>query len=239
MAGECHRLPCRRPLLATAHLLLWPSIAFESHRAPPPPAITRRQAGLTLVNFGVFGVYHQRTMPYHAHFQNRLESFLFACSALMIVLVTAYTFPTRPIFALEVVLTSVLVISVAAVGAAQCHDLVRTRWRRMVSCFVRWVLCRPVIERKRRRKRRRRSEQGWALGIDAWPTQAAADDAAASPIAPGSVRSWNSMHASEDNSEENWTRTSIRRPSKLVGGNLNVYVRSERSLRVASNPRFS
>lgn len=71
------------------------------------------QAALTLLVFAIFWVWHTRTRPYVQKLQNQLESFLFFCSALLILLCACYTFPVEPVPALEMALTTVLLLSIA------------------------------------------------------------------------------------------------------------------------------
>ncbi len=177
------------------------------------------QGALTLANFAAFGLYHQRRMPYHAQFQNQLESFLFACSALMIALALAYTFPPKPIFALEVALTSILIISVASVGAAQCWDYLRSRWRRVVRC----LLCRPAGSDSRQKQKRSRRRNRCVTHVE---FSTSVEGSERSVGWEGSVRTWDSVAASEESS---WCKIAIGHDqphaSAPAGRALSVYVR--------------
>ena len=85
------------------------------------------QAGLALLLLLVFWLWHACTRPFQFAFQNLLEHFLFFCALLLVILAGAYTFPEEPSFVVEVALTSVLILSVAAVGVAILVNYVRYR----------------------------------------------------------------------------------------------------------------
>ena len=74
------------------------------------------QVGLSLLIFAAFAFWHQRTQPFPFAYQNRLEGFLFFCSAALVVLCALYTIPDEPVLGLEVALTTTLCVSIGSVG---------------------------------------------------------------------------------------------------------------------------
>lgn len=75
------------------------------------------QASASLLTFGLFWSLHTRQQPFQFTYQNQIESFLFASSAVVVFLALVYTIPDKQIIALEVLLTTTLLVSIGGVAA--------------------------------------------------------------------------------------------------------------------------
>lgn len=94
------------------------------------------QAGLALFILCIFWLWHAVVKPFSFTFQNNLEHFLFFCSFAILLLSMAYTFPNERSLVVEILLTGLLLVSIASaglVGCAQYRRHLRKKSRRRGS----------------------------------------------------------------------------------------------------------